>query len=133
MSYDSNGPIYSVLDGKNPCGAYGGQTISDTVPERIACVNGQLDSTYCRGGIVTQGAETWCCFGPCVNNTDCANNNYCIDNSCCNSTCVKYCAAAGYFSMCSDTPAWNSPEACTPSFDQIDCLDYNGRYCCCNL
>lgn len=134
MVYDnSGGPIYSMLTGKSPCGAYGGQAINDTITERLACVNGNLDSTYCRGGVVVQDGSAWCCFGPCVENSDCYNNNYCINNSCCNSTCANYCAAAGYFSMCSDTATSSSPGACTPSVDQIDCFNYNGRYCCCNL
>jgi hypothetical protein len=83
MSYDNNGPIYSVLNGKSPCGAYDGveldgSTVNGVVLNGSNCTEGKL-GPYCRGGIVSG----WCCFGPCSSNSDCLNSNPCTNGSCC--------------------------------------------------
>ena len=50
-------------------------------------------------------------------------------------TCAQFCAYQNYYSLCSDTAgACNSgaPGRCSDD-EGIDCYDFNGRCCCCNL
>jgi hypothetical protein len=60
------------------------------------------------------------------------NNEGPIYSSLVAKTCSQYCAANGYYSLCSDTATSSSPGTC---FDDegVDCFTVNGRYCCCGL
>jgi hypothetical protein len=96
MIYDSNGPIYSVLTGKSPCGSYGGVELSGSgYYTGENCTSGKI-GPYCRGGIVSSGSTDWCCFGPCSTDSDCINGNPCNGGSCCGTGGCTYCYVEYY-------------------------------------
>jgi hypothetical protein len=88
MIYDNNdGPIYSVMTSKSPCGSYGGveldgSSFNGVVLNAANCTSGKI-GPYCRGGVVSSGGTSWCCFGPCASNSDCLNGGSCNSGSCC--------------------------------------------------
>lgn len=116
MIYDNDGPIYSVLTSKNPCGAYGGVELTGSGQYTGAnCIGGKI-GPYCRGGIVSSGGTSWCCFGPCAgtDNSDCPNGNNCNSGSCCSSGGCTYCFVQYYPQ---NNPTFvdgyaNSPDSC---------------------